>query len=117
MTEWCSRSINFTQPPAIGGPDVLPDEKSDQNIKLPVYQYMVSKYPTNMDRFCSMQRNSYSTLHEGTSINWTMHDLFQYSVNVYGCDYILWNIKESGPASEYTTTQDALPVINANPNF
>ncbi len=118
--------------PAIGGPDVLPDGKSDQNIKFPVYEYLMKNY-LKADRFCSMQKNSYIHTHLTASSTWkigdtwSMSDLFDFATSSgvfsnpnfygggYGCDYVFWNIKENGGGN--TTTNDALPVISAHQNF
>ncbi len=110
--------------PAIGGPDVLPDQQNAINTLTPVYKYMVAKYPTE-SRFCSMQNDSFSSLHVGGAedgLFWTMQELFDYSRTVYGCNYMFWNIKTGSGStdkaghSEYTVS-DALKVVAAHPTW
>ncbi len=110
--------------PAIGGPDVLPDQQNAINTLTPVYKYMVTKYPAE-SRFCSMQNDSFSSLHVGgpeDGLFWTMQELFDYSRTVYGCNYMFWNIKTGSSSTdksghgEYTVV-DALKVVAAHPTW
>jgi hypothetical protein len=101
---------------AMGGPDILPDDKSLQSQAYGFYEQFQNK----MTLFGSVQNNSYRHLHTDTSMPtkyWTPSELFYFAKNELHVNYIFWNRpKVPDPSDSYYWT-DALPIIKQTAGF
>ena len=101
---------------AMGGPDVLPDDKPLGRLVYPFYE----RFKGKLILFNSIQYNSYGHLHNETTRPtryWTPEELFLYARDELHVSYLFWNRKTwRKPPDSYDWT-DALPVIEATGNF
>lgn len=100
---------------SMGGPDVLPENKSLNRIAYPYY----NQFKDKMILFGSMQNDSFAELRSGrTNEYWPMAEMFQFARDTLHVKYIFWNRKRFvGAARGSYTWSDALPVIEKNPKF
>ena len=100
---------------SMGGPDVLPENKSLNRVAYPYYEQFKDK----MTLFGSMQNDSFAELRAGRANEyWSMTDMFQFARDKLHVKYIFWNRKRFvGAAQGSNTWLDALPVIEKNPKF
>jgi hypothetical protein len=101
---------------AMGGPDILPDDRALRKHVYPFYQ----EFQNDMLLFCSMQYNSFAHRkhgHGGKGKYWTLEELFDFARDELHVQYVFWNRKNwKKPADSYDWS-DALPVIKNNPVF
>lgn len=101
----------------MGGPDVLPDNESLQNLVYPRYDMFNGRLPL----FAQIEASSYRHLHKDTSFPtkyWTTQEIFEFARDDLHANYIFWTrVLEPIPADSYAWDDDALPVIEANPVF
>ena len=100
---------------AMGGPDVLPEDQSLRTLSYPLYPLFESR----MTLFGSMQYNSYAHTKLGSNLNryWTMSELFEFARDELKVNYVFWNRKDWKDNNSDFDWLDALPVIEANPEF
>lgn len=104
---------------SMGGPDVLPENKSLNRVAYPYYDQFKDK----MILFGSMQNDSFAELRNGlrngrSNDYWSMTEMFQFARDRLHVKYIFWNRKRFvGKSPGSYTWIDALPVIENNPKF
>jgi len=100
----------------MGGPDVMPDNKSLQSQTYPFYTQFYGKMPL----FGQVENVCYSQLHMTSGYDtkyWTMLELFNYARTKLHVNYMFWvRITRPEGAAAYDWT-DALPVIASHPQF
>jgi hypothetical protein len=101
---------------ALGGPDVLPDSATLQQLVYPLLQRQ--RHTTVL--FTSAQNESFRHKHaasEGTGTYWTPLEIFEFARDELGVQYLFWNdVQRPRPAGSYGI-DDAYPVIAANPHL
>jgi hypothetical protein len=98
----------------MGGPDVLPDDRSISSLAYPFYD----QFEGTMPLFCAVMLNSYKHEHKDTSYPtryWTMQELFDFARDELHLNYMFWtSVANSTTAYD---TYDAYPVIGRNPSI
>ncbi len=100
----------------MGGPDVLPDDKTLVNMVYPFYDQFRYKMPL----FGQVEGECYAAPHTTCCYPtkyWTMPELFRYARDRLHVDYMFW-VRVTIPSqwNSYDWT-DALPVVANNPTF
>jgi hypothetical protein len=100
----------------IGGPDVLPDNDSLQQVAYPIYRKMHGKMP----KFGQIEGACYMALHETSGWStkyWSPGQLFTYAQTNLKVNYMFWVRIPKRAYSESYIWLDALPTINNNSPF
>ena len=102
---------------AMGGPDILPDNRALTKNTYPFY----TQFSDKMTLFNSIQYNSFAHPKLTTSLSdnkyWTLEELFVYARDELHVNYIFWNRKTWRRPKDSFDWTDALPVIRENPVF
>ena len=100
---------------AIGGPDVLPDNKSLVRMTYPLYDELDGRATL----FNSMQNDSYA--HEragdGEGKYWTLEEMFLFARDQLHVDYVFWNRKNWRKPEDSFSFNEATPVIEKYADF
>jgi hypothetical protein len=101
---------------AMGGPDILPDNRALQKRVYPYYD----EFRGRLKLFNSMQHNSYRHRHGGNESSggyWSMDDLFQFARTKLHVDYLFWDYHTQRVPPDSHNWDDAREVIGRNPTF
>lgn len=101
---------------AMGGPDVLPDNRPLKTRTYPFY----ARFKDKMKLFTSVQYDSYAHRRLGrfgVGKYWTMGELFEFARDELHVDYIFWNRKTWRKPADSYDWKHALPVIEQTPRF
>jgi hypothetical protein len=101
---------------AMGGPDILPDNRALQKRVYPYYD----EFKGRLKLFNSMQHNSYRHRHGGNESGgsyWSMEDLFQFARNKLHVDYLFWDYHPQRVPPDSHNWDDAREVIARYPTF
>ena len=100
----------------MGGPDVMPDNKSLRDRTYPFYDQFRDKMPL----FSQVEGICYEHLHKTAGYStkyWTMPELFRFARDELHVDYVFW-VRQPKPSPwDSYAYPDALPVIGNNPTF
>ncbi|MFO1468545.1 MAG: hypothetical protein U1F35_19230 [Steroidobacteraceae bacterium] len=100
----------------MGGPDVMPDNKSLVTRTYPYY----SQFDSKMSLFGQVEDVCYSQLHATGGYKtkyWTMPELFKYARDNLHVNYLFWvRVPNASPSDSYDY-YDAVPVMQSNPTF
>jgi hypothetical protein len=100
----------------MGGPDVMPENKSLVDRTYPFYDQFQYKMPM----FGQVEPVCYAQLHKTAGYKtkyWTMPELFKFARDDLHVDYMFWvRVTKPSPSDSYTYT-DALTVIQNNEVF
>jgi hypothetical protein len=100
----------------MGGPDVMPDNRSLRERTYPLYDQFRGKMPM----FGQVEPICYQHLHATSGYRtkyWTMPELFRFARDELHVDYMFWvRLPKPSPSDSYALPH-ALPVIADNPTF
>ncbi|HET7087416.1 MAG TPA: hypothetical protein VFL17_02085 [Anaerolineae bacterium] len=100
----------------LGGPDVIPDKASLQQVPYPIYRKMHGKMP----KFGQIEGACYMAPHLTTGYStkyWSPAQLFQYAKNDLKVNYMFWVRIPRRAYPESYIWLDALPTINYHSPF
>lgn len=101
---------------AMGGPDVLPGQRSLEQLTYPLYKRFRARLPL----FNSIQYDSYGHPKDVNSQSagyWTMTELFEFAHDDLHVSYLFWNRKTWRKPPDSFDWTDALPVIERTADF
>lgn len=101
---------------AMGGPDVLPDDPTLQDMTYPYFD----QFRYRMPLFGQVEGECYESLHKTccyATKYWTMPELFRFARDRLHVDYMFWSRVTQQTQWNSYDWYDALPVIENNPLF
>jgi hypothetical protein len=101
---------------AMGGPDIMPDNKHLLRKPYPYYTQFFGKMPL----FGQVEGVCYDQLHMTsgyTTKYWTMPELFNFALKKLHVNYVFWTRITKPPVPDAYDLYDALPVIAQHPVF
>jgi hypothetical protein len=99
----------------MGGPDVMPDDRTLASLAYPFYDQFKGKLPL----FGQVEPSCYASLHRTAAPTkyWTMPELFRFARTDMHVNYMIWvRVPHASPQDAYDWN-DALPVISSNGTF